>query len=294
MSKTERYVVFGAGGQTGAATARALLQAGKQVRVVVRDESKGKFWTEQGAELAIADHYDVAALRHALTGAEGAYLLSPPQYTREDLFEQAETMAGVIAEALSKTNVKKLVALSSIGAGQAFGTGWIAMNRMLEHYLTQTGVPVTFLRAAYFMENWKPLIELAAATDTLFSFLAPLERKLPMIATEDIGCIAAKALSEHWEGTRVIELEGPTAYSPNDVARCLSRVWNKTISASNIPEADWAQTLSTKGFSSAAIAGFTEMTQGLNSGHIAFGEKSDADHRRGAVSLDSFIAAVNQ
>jgi uncharacterized protein YbjT (DUF2867 family) len=292
MMSTELYVVTGVSGRTGAATARALLKAGKRVRVVVRESAKGNIWIDQGAEVAIADLTDISALSCALAGAEGAYILSPQQYARDDLFAQADIIASAIAEAANKARLPKLVALSSIGAEQASGTGWIAMNRILEQHLAQTGLNVTFLRAAYFMENWNPMVQITAAHGELFSFLAPLDRKLPMVATEDVGRIAAEALSEDWEGTRIIELEGPTMYSPNDVANHLAQAFKKTIPAVTIPESDWLQTLSGQGFSPAALAGFIEMTQSLNSRHIAFTDDPNMDHRKGTVSLDIIVTAM--
>lgn len=291
MNSTELYVVTGASGRTGSAVAHALLKAGKRVRVVVRDAVKGNVWASQGAEVAVASLTDVSALSNALSGAEGAYIISPPQYAFNDLFEQAEIMANAIAEAATKVQLPKLVALSSIGAEQSSGTGWIAMNKVLEQYLGQTGLPVTFLRAAYFIENWGPMVK-AAAQDELFSFLAPLSRKIPMVATGDVGRIAAEVLCEHWEEARIIELEGPSMYSPDDVANSLTQSLGKTVRAVAIPESSWAEMLSSSGMSTTAIDGFVEMTHGLNSGHISFADHSNIDHRKGTISLDTAIETI--
>ena len=293
MDKNELYVITGVSGRTGSAVAHSLLSAGKRVRVVVRNEAQGSVWVNQGAEVAIANFTNMSALSTALSGATGAYIISPQQYTFNDLFAQAEIMANTIAEAATRVQLPKLVALSSIGADRSTGTGWIAMNRVLEKYLSQTGLPVTFLRAAYFMENWSPMVK-AAAQGELPSFLAPLERKLPMIATKDVGRIAAEALYESWDKQRVIELEGPEVYSPNNVAESLTQALGMPIRAVTIPESGWAEALSDSGFSATALGGFVEMTQGLNSGHIDFGKnmglkEMDIDRRKGTISLDSFV-----
>lgn len=235
---------------------------------------------------------DVTALSRALAGAEGAYILSPPQYTHDDLFSQADMMASVVAEAVIKAQLPKLVALSSVGAEHTDGTGWIVMNRTLEQHLAQTGLPVTLLRAAYFMENWKSLVQIAVAKKKLFSFLTPLDRKLPMVATEDIGHVAAEVLSENWDGVRIVELEGPSTYSPNNVANYLAQELNKVIPAVEIPESDWSQILSGQNFSSTALTGFIEMTQGINSGHITFTGKNNIDHRKGTTSLHTIVTAM--
>ncbi|MGF1767329.1 NmrA family NAD(P)-binding protein [Enterovibrio makurazakiensis] len=292
MSKSKLYVVTGVSGRTGAAAARALLNVGMRVRVIVRDEDKGDIWAAQGAEVAIADLTNTSSLYKALIGADGAYIVSPPQYYLDNLFEQAESMAHSIAEAATKAQLPKLVALSSIGAEQSSGTGWIAMNRLLEQRLNQTDLSIAYLRAAYFMENWGPLAQIAATQGELPSFLAPLNQKLPMIATEDIGRIAAEILCENWDGTRIIELEGPDRYSPNEVAVILTKALDKMIKPITIPESDWIQFISGQDFSTVAIAGFIEMTQGLNSKHIAFGN-SNIERRQGTVSLDTVVSAMH-
>ena len=72
------YAITGVSGRTGSAAAEALLSGGQQVRVVVRDAAKGAAWKARGAEVAVADLADPAALAGALAGAAGAYLLVPP------------------------------------------------------------------------------------------------------------------------------------------------------------------------------------------------------------------------
>lgn len=285
------HVVTGANGRSGSAAARALLKAGKRVRVVLRDASTEPQWNRLGAEVVFANFNDLEALSRALSGGDSVYIISPPQYASNDLFERAGVMARNISKAVGNSQLGKVVALSSIGADKTSGTGWIAMNRMLETCLCQTGVPVTFLRAAYFMENWSPLVH-AAAHGKLHSFLAPLERKIPMIATEDIGRIAAEALCEDWRNVRIIELEGPARYSPEDVANSLSRELSKTVTPIELPEKSWPKALSNAGFSDIALNGFVEMTKGLNSGHISFAKGMHTDHRAGTVSLDTAIAAM--
>ncbi|WP_429083222.1 NmrA family NAD(P)-binding protein [Aeromonas bivalvium] len=286
MSANELYVVTGATGRTGSAAAKTLLDAGKRVRVVVRDEPKGEVWAALGADVAVADFSDFAALCKAFSGADGAYIVSPPQYSSEHLFSQAGAMARSIAKAAKLANLSRLVVLSSIGAEQPEGTGWIAMNRMLEESLSDTRLPVTFLRAAYFMENWAPLVKMAVRQRQLPSFLSPLNQEFPMIAAADIGRMAAEALCENWDGVRVIDLEGPARYSPNDIAEHLSLTLGEAISPCSIPESDWAQSIAGRGFSSAAICGFIEMTQGINTGHIAFDDLLSVERRQGIITLD--------
>lgn len=289
MTEKEMYVVTGVTGRTGSVAAKTLLEIGKCVRVVVRKKAQGDIWLKLGAEVSVADYSDVDSLFRAFSGAHGAYIVSPPQYSSDTLFAQAEFMAVSIAQAAQRAKLNKLVALSSIGAEQPKGTGWIGMNRMLEHALHDTGIPVTFLRAAYFMENWQALVKMAVTDKTLASFLAPLDKLFPMVATEDIGRVAAEVLCETWQGVRIVNLEGPDRYSPKEVAQHLSVKLGETIESAAIPESNWMQSIAGQGFSAAAMSGFIEMTQALNSGHIGFHNQENAESRLGQVSLGSVI-----
>ena len=78
------FVVAGVSGNTGKVVAESLLARGKQVRVVVREEGKAAALRAKGADVAVADLSDAAALGQALAGAEGAYVLVPPTITAPD------------------------------------------------------------------------------------------------------------------------------------------------------------------------------------------------------------------
>lgn len=286
------YVVTGVTGRTGAAAARALIEAGERVRVVVRDAAKGEAWARQGAEVAVADLADVPALSDALSGARGAYLLVPPFYGAAAPIARGQAMAGAIAEAVAAARLPKLVALSSVGADRPDGTGLILVNRAIEQRLAATGVPATVLRAAYFMENWAEAAGVAAAQGMLPSLLAPLDRAIPMVATADIGRAAAEALREDWSGTRTIGLEGPATYAPNDVAAAFARALGRPVQAVAVPETEWPAALSQGGLSPDAVAGFVELNRALNSGHVDFATDPAAGHRRGTTAIDTVVAGL--
>src|SRR4051794_40082027 len=78
------FVITGATGHSGSVAAEALLDAGKAVRVVVRDSAKAARLAARGAEVFVADLGDPAALARAVRGAEGVFLLSPPDLTARD------------------------------------------------------------------------------------------------------------------------------------------------------------------------------------------------------------------
>jgi len=294
MTKTSPlpYAIFGVTGRTGAAAADALLRSGQAVRVVVRDPAKGQPWAERGAEVAVADLTDLASMTAALSGVQGAYVVSPQQYHREDLFELADVIADTTARAAVAADVPRLVVLSSVGADRESGTGWIGMNRMFEQRLGASGIPTVFLRAAYFMENWTPMVGHAARCGTLPTFLAPTHRAIPMVATADVGTAAAALLQEERTGTGAVTLTGPEDYTPEDVAAILADTLRKPVGVAVVPETEWPDALAGAHFSSAALAGFAEMTRGLNSPHIDINSDPAVLAWTGTTTLESVIAEL--
>lgn len=292
MTKSHPFVVFGATGRTGAAAANELLRAGQPVRVVVRDASKGQTWADRGAEVALADMTDRDSMTAALQHARGAYIVSPQHYGREDLFLLAEHISDTAARAAMAARVPKLVALSSIGADREQGTGWIKMNRMLEQKLATIPIPVAFLRAVYFMENWTPSVTQAMESGVLPSFLTPERGQFPMVATQDVGRVAATLLQQEWTGPRAVTLAGPEEFAPVDVAAAIEASTGRPVSVDVLPEHAWPNALAGSGFSQAALSGFVELTRAINTGHINPDSDPNARHLRGTTSLHDAIAAL--
>jgi uncharacterized protein YbjT (DUF2867 family) len=282
------YVVAGTSGNTGKVVANTLLAQKKSVRVLVRDAKKGAEWKERGAEVAVAELDDVEALTNALRGAEGAYLLLPPNMASSSVRADNAKRTQSIAKAIEASGVKHVVFLSSIAAHQAEGTGPILTVHDAEAVLGKSRADVTFLRAAYFMENWGGSLY-ALAQGKLPTFL--LEgHEIPMVATTDIGTTAAKLLVEGGRGKRVVELGGPRDYSPRDVAAALSRVLGRTITVEQGPEEAMPGALTGAGLNSEWARLYQEMTHGANTGHVDW-EKGQA-RVRGVTDVEVVLRAL--
>src|SRR5580700_7158856 len=90
------YAITGITGKVGGEAARTLLAAGQPVRAVVRDARKGQAWTECGCEVALADIQDAAALTSAFRGAEGVFVLVPPNFDPSEDFREARATAATL------------------------------------------------------------------------------------------------------------------------------------------------------------------------------------------------------
>ena len=283
------YVVTGATGKVGGATARALLEHRLPVRVIVRDADKGAHWKSRGADVAIAAFDDERGLIAAFEGASGVFLILPPNFAPDPELSEARAISARFLRAVRKAEAGKVVALSAIGAQHSRDLGVIGQLHLLEQTLTQLETPTAFIRAAWFMENFAPDIAQASKTGLFRSFLQPLDTARPMVATGDIGCAIAQALHEHWTGRRIIEVSGPSAYSPLDVANALTKVARREVRAEPVAREDWAEIFVAQGSSPPGPR--IEMIDGFNSGWIAF-EGMGVDHILGTVTLDEALESL--
>lgn len=186
--------VIGATGQQGGAVARALLDRGAAVRALTRDPAspKAAALAERGAALVTGSPEDPAALDALFTGASAGFAMTTmagPDGTT------GEIVAGTaIAEAASRTSLPHLVFSSVGGAERGTGIDHFESKRRVEERIEELGLPATFLRPVYFMENL--LGGAVQVEDGTVVVRQPLPAGIPlqMIAVADIGRVAASAL----------------------------------------------------------------------------------------------------
>ena len=193
------FAVAGVTGHTGSAAARYLLERRQPVRVIVRKAGQGDAWAAQGAEVAVASLDDPPALAAALGGVYAAYLLLPPKYAEADVLAAQARTADAIAEGVRASRIGRIVFLSSQGGERETGTGPVRALYYAEQQLKKTGVPMTLLRAPYFLENWAAVLPVARERGVLPTFL-PADLAIPTAATRDIGRIAGEALTRSPSG----------------------------------------------------------------------------------------------
>lgn len=281
------YVITGVTGHTGKVAAEALLARGEKVRVVVRDATKGEAFAEKGAEVAVADLGDAAALTNALTGAKGAYLLLPPNMAAADFLGFQRATAESIASAVHAARVPHVVLLSSIGADKPSGNGPIAGIHRLEQAINANGgTALTAIRAGYFMENIGGSLG-ALAHGQLPSFF-PADWPMEAVATKDIGELAASLLLEGGKGFSVVELSSPLSH--NQIADAIGRITGKRPVVAVYPAEAQAQTLQGYGLPAQISGLYQEMTLGFLSGHIT--KVPGARHIAGKTPVDDVLRGM--
>ena len=283
------YAVTGITGKVGAAVARSLLSADQAVRAVVRDRGKGAAWADLGCDVAVADLVDASALAKAFEGTEGVFAMLPPVFDPTPGFLEARKYIASMYTALAEAKPKKVVVLSTIGADAPQPNLLNALG-LMEDAFKSLPMPVTFLRAAWFMEN--AALDIASAREgTIQSYLQPLDRRVPMIATDDVGRMAAALLQENWEGRRVVELEGAQRVSPNTLADAFAKALTQPVRAQAVPRDRWESIFRAQGMKNPNPR--MQMIDGFNAGWIDF-PNLGANARKGSIGIDQAVATLIQ
>lgn len=277
----DMFAIAGVTGHTGAAAAEALLAQGQKVRVIVRSAEKGEPWKKRGADVAVADLGDVKAMTTALTGVKGVYLLSPPNFAAKDFIADRKALAGKLAEAVRAAKVPNVVFLSSVAAHVPAGTGPIVTAHNAEQLFRGLAPSVTFVRAAYFLENWGSVIGLAKAQGILPNY-GPVDVKFSQVCARDIGAAVASALLKPADGTKVVELAGREDWSVQDVAAALSSLLGKPVQAVAAPVETAHDGLKQAGVPEPMASLYAEMYAGLSKGLVRW----ETSHQtRGTTAL---------
>jgi uncharacterized protein YbjT (DUF2867 family) len=279
-------VIAGVTGNVGSVAGKELLARGRAIKVIVRDASKGASWLKQGAGLAVGSLDDPAFLASALEGASGLFTLLPVDFFAPDVYAALRKTADSIVGAVKASAVPHVVLLSALGADLSSGTGPIRGLHYLENALRAAGTKLTALRPGNFQENVATALAPARQAGIFPNFWA--DASVPMIATKDIGMLAAHLLMSPPQKTEVIDLEGP-AYTSRQVAEKLGAALGKTLQVQDIPQAGWVRAMKQGGLPQHIAEMQAEMYAAIAGGAI----RPRGDRLvRGKTEIDEVIKAL--
>lgn len=278
------FAVMGVTGQVGGAITRALLAEGKPVRAIVRDPIKASVWKDRGCELAVADVNNADALASAFKDTEGVFVMLPPTFDPTPGFPEARQSIATLHQALNIAKPGRVVVLSTIGA-QVTRPNLLNQLHLLEESLATLPLPITFLRPAWFIENSSWDVAPARTTGIIPSFLQPLDKLFPMIATEDIGQAAANILTQPQPAQQIVQLEGPTRISPNDIAAAFATLLHKEVRAQAVPRDTWESMFHAQGMKNPTPR--IQMLDGFNQGWIEFEGGESASQKTQTTLIDA-------
>jgi len=286
-------VITAATGHTGSVAAEKLLATGAKVRVIGRDAKRLERFTQKGAEAAVAEMTDTAALSKAFSGARAVYAVMPPNLTAEDVRAYQEIVTDSLAAAIKNSGIAYVVALSSTGADKTYGTGPVMGVHSLEKKLEQiNGLNVLSLRCGYFMENLLPQVGIIQSMGLMAGPVRP-DVPLPMVSTGDIGEVAAESLAKlDFAGMQTRELLGARHVTYIEAAKIIGAAIGKPdLAYRQVPGSILKPAMMKMGMSSSMVDLLLEMSEALNTGHMKSQEPRSARNTT-ATTVETFVAEV--
>lgn len=220
-------VVTGATGQLGRLAVEALLRRGAEPRDVLatgRDEARLAALAELGVRTAVIDYLDPATLAAAFEGADRVLFISGSEV------DQRVAQHSNVVTAAKEAGVG-LLGYTSIAKADSNGTILAADHRATEELIRASGVPFTFLRNSWYLENYLPQVPAYLEHGVVG---AAGDGRVSGATRADYAEAAAAAVLADDSAGSVHELGGE-AFSLADLATALTEASGREVAYTDVP-----------------------------------------------------------
>lgn len=227
-------LVTGATGKQGGATARHLIKAGIKVRALTRkpDSKSANTLRTLGIEVVKGNLNDINSLDQAMQGVYGVF--SVTNFWEMGTGKKEVIQNKNLTDIAKKHNVQHFVLASIARCDDNPNLAHFVTKHECEKYIHSSGLPYTFLRAVYFMDNLKPNEQGATFHWAVLPDILGNNTTLQMISTADIGWFAANSFL-HPEDylNKILDIAGDEVTYPQ-LLDAYKKVFNAEPKKSNL------------------------------------------------------------
>ena len=258
-----RVLVTTPNGHVGSRVVDRLVDGGTALRVFLRDPGKLPVALRSRMEVWQGDLEDAADVADAMRDVDAVLLVIPHVFAQPDCLAWIRGIARKFAAAIrAQVAPPRVVLLSGIGAHRD-DMGAVSALGHVERTVAAVAPDLVVLRAGSFMENTlggvQGIVEQGAIYD-----LAPAERRVPLVATRDVGDVAARWLADDsWHGLHVVGVHGAADVSFADRARILTDVLGRRVTYVQVPEEAMRHGMAAMGMSPSVVDAYTAIAVAL-------------------------------
>src|ERR671932_1617938 len=238
----EAILVTGATGTVGSEVVKQLLSAKGQkeedmiIKAAARSANDSTS-RNSGLQAVELDFNKPDSLSAALRGVDKLFLLTPFQSNMVDL------TSNLVNEA-KNAGVKYIVKQSVLGADAEQAITPCRLHRQAEKVIEESGIPFTFLRPNFFMQNFVTFYSSFIKTQGAF-YVPAGDAKASFVDVRDIAAVAVQSLSgsrskngESKHIGKAYDITGGEALSYGQAAEILSKEIGKKVNYVNISDED--------------------------------------------------------
>jgi uncharacterized protein YbjT (DUF2867 family) len=220
-------LITGASGTVGRAVMDEVRKSGAAYRGMYRNEVDAKKAPADTATV-IADFADKESLRRALEGVDTVFVVCSP-------IPQLVELESNVIEVCAEKGVRHVVLNSALGAGD-YSKSFPSWHRKVEDKLKASKLAHTILRPNSFLQNIVAFYAPSIRAQGAF-YAAMGNAKLSFVDVRDVGGAAAKILAApETHAGKTYELNGPEAFSYNEVTQHISQATGQEAKFVDIPE----------------------------------------------------------
>lgn len=281
-----KILITGATGMLGTKVVQALLERvpTEQLAVSVRDPAKAERFKEQGIEIRQADYEDPASLEEAFTGIDRLLLISS-QGDDETRIRQHSN----VIYAAEQTGVGLLV-YTSISKAETSSLPVAEVHRQTEAAIIKSGIPYTFLRNNWYVENEIPVIKNVLAGGPVLT--AAESGRVGWVPRVDYAEAAAAVLASGKHINKTYELSGvPSSYA--DMARELTSILGRRVIVRNVDDKTYQEVLIANGTPDVMAEFSLDIQRAIRKGDLDV-ESADLPYLMGrpAISLKQSLTEI--
>lgn len=284
-----KILVTGATGMLGIKVMDALLErvAVEDLVVSARNPEKAADLKKRGVDVRKADYEDPASLELAFKGVDKLLLIS----SQGDDDTRIRQHSNVIYAA-EKCGVG-LIVYTSISKAEESTLPVAEVHRQTEQLIRDSGIPFTFLRNNWYIENEIGTVKNVLAGGPVLT--SAEDGRVGWVPRVDYAEAAAAVLSSSGHENKVYELSGkPSSYA--DIARELTDILGRRVTVRNVDDRTYQEVLVANGSPEIMAEFSVEIQQSIRNGDLDI-ESDDLPRLMGrpAITLkQSLTEIVNQ